>query len=146
MTTLNFHLVTADIPAAQKGDREAAKEVLIAVDHYLQNDPNCPEELKKYWSVCTDKLKNGVDPMRALNLGGKSGPKYNKDAWQYEYDVAEAVFLEREKGITKDKAIEIVALKHSYALSTVQKYYEKYRESVETDYSFREKIDNSTDS
>jgi hypothetical protein len=140
MVALNFHLVTGYITDAQKGDIEAAKQVLVLMNYYLQNDPNCPEELKKYWMDCTNKLKNGMEPLMALNLGGKRGPKYDKEAWRVGYDIAEDVFLAIGNGMTQEKAFELIAIKHSFSSTTVKKHYKKYRSWVEAEYSTRESI------
>jgi hypothetical protein len=61
------------IQEAIKGDTEAAKQVLIAINRYLKNGEMLPKQLNDYLICAIAETIEGSNPKKAFHLSGRQG-------------------------------------------------------------------------
>ena len=98
-----------DIQEAIKGDKNAAKNVLVAINRHLVKGEPLPEELNDYLICAITKTIESSNPKKAFLLSGKQG-KQKKLSYDARESVARKVYelsltrgLHRSEGKTPKK-------------------------------------------
>ncbi|GEM_PF-2497024 len=125
-----------DVDKAKNGDIETAKFLARCASDCLVNDTQMPDSLRDYISECLSNVASGQDPIEALNIKQKPGPKpannRNRDlkmAMAVRKLILEGYTLKGNN--SSDGAFDIVGKRFHKSRNTVAKIYKRWRKPIE---------------